>query len=656
MFNKLKSTVVNKFEKMSEGALFQVEVDRDAIWDTYLNAFPEEFKQENNCNCCKSFLRQFGGIVSIKNNKIVTLWDEKAEGEYEKPVEALRKYISSLPIVGIFLTEFKVGGTSKSFDGKRGVEWNHFSLNFNKKFVKSNCGELVGLSRDAKNLLQRSISEISDDAAETVLELINQNSIYKGAEYKASVESLIRCKKDYKNLNKKDRENFLWARSQEIGPAFCGIKNSSIGKLLMDISGGDDLDKAVNSYLAITAPSTYKRPTALVTPRMIEDAKKRLAELGLITALSRRQLAYTDLSVNNSIFVHRDNKFDLDVFEQLKSESTVNPKSFSKVEEISIDDFVEKVVPTAKSINALVENSHFNRFVSLVGPKDDDAGNLFKWNNNFSWSYSGEVADSIKEKVKNAGGSVDGILRVSLSWHNHDDLDLHIIEPGGYKIFYPNKRKISPSGGMLDVDMNAGYGSTREPVENIFWTRNPTKNGKYKVIVNNFSKREETNSGFEIEIEYNGEVYTFSSNTNGLSTKSFEVVEFEYSDKNGFSISSGNSSSKYNSKEKWGVKSGQWTKVKAITLSPNHWEQSVGNKHVFFFLENCVSDEKIRPFYNENLREELSKDRKVFEVLGGRIEVEKVPGELSGIGFSDTRDHLFVEVEGKFKRIIKIRF
>lgn len=35
------------------------------------------------------------------------------------------------------------------------------------------------------------------------------------------------------------------------------------------------------------------------------------------------------------------------------------------------------------------------------------------------------MADSIREKVKAAGGSVEGQVRVSLSWETNADLDLH---------------------------------------------------------------------------------------------------------------------------------------------------------------------------------------------------------------------------------------
>ena len=110
------------------------------------------------------------------------------------------------------------------------------------------------------------------------------------------------------------------------------------------------------------------------------------------------------------------------------------------------------------------------------------------------------------------------------------------------------------------------------------------------------------------------------------------------------------------SKTKWGVTTNRWVNVKTVTLSPNHWGQPTGNKHWFFMLEGCVSDEDTRPFYNEFLCDKLTENRKVMEILAGKITVADAEGaELSGLGFSETiRNHFYVEVEGAFKRVIKV--
>jgi len=665
MFLHIKQQVQKRFnELLQNGPVFCVDVDKEKIWEMYLAAFPEQYKQENTCNCCKSFIRQFSGLVGIKDNKVLTLWDfECTDPEYANSVKAMRDYILSCKIDSVYVNSFAKLGTDKTPDTKRSLVWEHYFINLPHNMVmrEERIGAYQGNARDNKNVLKRSLDEITDEAVNTVLELIGQNSLYRGNEHKSTLTDFLKLKEQYKKVPNALRDNFCWVQSTKTHAAVCRIRNTSIGTLLVDLSEGRDLDSAVSAFERVVAPANYKRPTALVTPRMIEQAQERLTELGMLGSLERRILDSRDLNVNNTLFVHRPSGGGVsDIFADLKKDTIVNPKSLNKVEEISIQDFVDKVLPTSKSIKVLVENIHMPNFVTLVGAKNPDDPTMFKWGNNYSWAYTGDVTDSIKERVKAAGGNVTGVLRISLSWHNHDDLDLHVHEPKGYHIYFLNKMSLSPSGGMLDVDMNAGSGTTREPVENIFWSGEPKTEGKYSVVVNNYCRRDNKDGGFEVEIEYNGEIETFTSSTNAATGKNFNIAEFNYTKKDGvqFINSSGKSNiAKYNSREKWGVKTGQFVPVRAITLSPNFWNDTSGNKHYMFLLEGCKSDEKTRPFFNEFLKPELSADRKVFEILGSKVNVDKAEDELSGIGFSDTvRNHVFVEVEGTFKRVVKVKF
>jgi hypothetical protein len=149
----------------------------------------------------------------------------------------------------------------------------------------------------------------------------------------------------------------------------------------------------------------------------------------------------------------------------------------SRAEEVTLDDFMARVIPEATGMEVLFTNEHIGNLMALTAPVHPEPKQLFRWSNDFAWSYGGNVADSIKERVKKAGGRVEGAtLRISLSWTNYDDLDLHVLEPPGRggaalrdHIFFGNKR--GWTGGVLDVDMNAGHGTSREPVENVVWTR-----------------------------------------------------------------------------------------------------------------------------------------------------------------------------------------
>lgn len=663
MFVSLKNQVKSNFEKIvhDKQTIFQVEVDRERIWELYLDGFDPDKKQEYDCSSCRSFLRQYSGIVVIENNQMKSIWDiplEEIEEEYRKSIHNIQSYIHSLSISNVFLNTFKKLGTDKNYDPDKDIYWNHFYLDLTNypKFVhrgSDTIDSVLGDHRTTKEVLKRSLEELTDYACKTVLELIAQGSLYRGNEFEAGVKAFHSLKEEYNNTPDDQKDNFCWVKSTTLSKAVTRIRNSAIGTLLIDLSNEEELDKAVSAFERVVAPTNYKRPTSLITSRMIEDAQSRIQELGYVDSLERRFASAEDLNVSNLLFVDRSSELK-DIFKELQKDVQVNPKTLSKVEEIGIEDFLANVVPKAKSIEVLLENSHLNNMVSLITAVDESAPTMFKWPNEFSWSYTGGITDSIKEKVKAAGGNVVGELRVSLSWHNFDDLDLHIFEPKGDHIYYGHKTSYT-SRGTLDVDMNAVEPRTRQPVENVIWVdKNRMPEGKYVVRVNQFSKRETTDMGYVVEVECNGEVFTFERDKSPVTTDT--VVEFEYSRTKGITIK-GDVKSNVVSKSKWGVNTNQFTKVKNIMLSPNHWDSAIGNKHYMFMLEDCINDESPRPFFNEFLKEDLLKDRKVFEVLASKLKVEPSTNQLSGVGFSETqRNHLLVRVQGTFRRNLKINF
>ena len=381
-------------------------------------------------------------------------------------------------------------------------------------------------------------------------------------------------------------------------------------------------------YESKVAPYNYKRPKALVTSAMIARAREDIEKLGYATSLSRRFATIQDIPIENALYIHRSSFTQMDVFDELSSDQLVDPNKYKNAPKISLEDFLNSI-PRITDLSILVENSHLANFVSLLTGEEPS---MFKWDNTFSWAYTGGVTDSIKERVKRAGGNVDALVRVSLSWSNYDDLDLHVIEPSRERICYRNKH--SRAGGFLDVDMNAGSGKTREPVENITWTKSMLK-GSYQVIVNNYCKREDQFPGFTVQIESGGQTYEWSHQVNPRGGTDQEIINFKWD--NGISFN-GAAKSSINSKEKWGISTYKFYPVEGIVTSPNHWNNSVGNKHYIFVIKDMVNDEKVRGFFNEYLKPELVQQHKrMFEVLGSRINVAESSNQASGIGFSETK-------------------
>jgi hypothetical protein len=304
--------------------------------------------------------------------------------------------------------------------------------------------------------------------------------------------------------------------------------------------------------------------------------------------------------------------------------------------------------------------------VSLTTANNPDSKPIFKWNNNYSWTFNGNLAgkSQIKDAVKEKGGKVDGVLRFSIMWAEGDasdnsDLDAWAKEPNGTLIGYSSGfRKDSGNnrtsmGGQLDVDITNPNGyHNKNIVENIVWDNlSKMKKGVYKFWVNQYADR--GSKGFKAEIEFDGEIYSYEYNKRV--SGNVQVAEVTL-DENGFTIKHLLPES-HSSKEIYGLETNTFHKVNLVCLSPNHWgENKVGNKHYMFMLDGCKSPTSIRSFHNENLIPELAAHRKVMEILGTTNMIESKDKQLSGLGFNATvRDELIVKLSGTHKRTIKLK-
>ena len=678
-FHKFEERFQRNFAELTANAthLFTVEVDKDAMWNLYLDSFPAgtneiyKTRREYDCNCCRHFIKSFGNVVVINNNAIKTIWDFDADSTTFQPVvDALAAYIKSCAVTNVYVSKESKIGTKESrmlLDNGMIHRWEHFYLELPNKFVDKSSrsvGDLQGDYRDTKNVFQRSLNEITTDSLETVLELIASNSLYRGEEWKSVLEQFLKYKKEYDKINTDTEKNlYTWSMSTKVGAVIGRIRNHSIGTLLLNISTDMDLDTAVQMYERIVAPSNYKRPKAIFTKKMLEDAKKTIEELGYMDALERRYATLDDITVNNILFSNKDSAKRIagaNIFDEMASEVAVNPKKFSKVEEVSVENFVENILPTAKGLEVLLENKHASNMVSLIAPKNADSPTMFKWNNGFSWAYSGNMADSaMKENVKAAGGKVDGVLRFSIQWndddHNPNDFDAHCTEPNGNEIYFGLKRS-HISGGELDVDIIHPMRG-KPAVENITWAgTSRMRTGSYLFRVHCFSNRG-GRSGFKAEVEFNGQIYSFCYNKELKYKEYVDVAEVVFDGSN-FTIKE-KLPSNVSSRDIWGLTTNQFAPVSVVCYSPNYWDQQngIGHRHYMFMLKDCINPEQPNGMFNEYLNEDLMKHKRVFEALGAKMKVADSDNQLSGIGFSSTkRNDVIVRVKGATERVIKIKF
>lgn len=682
-FTEMRDMLMDHFNEMVKDVnyLFEVAVDKDELWNLYLDSFPagtnEIYRERrwHDCSCCRQFIKSIGNAVVIKDNKIETIWDFKTNDTTYQPVlNALSDFIKSHAVSDIYVSKFKKIGTQKNYEEMENGhihEWTHFYVELPDRFVDKTSrseGNIKGGYRDTRNVFKRSLDEISMDVLDTILELITSNTLYKGEEWKNALTEFRRYKREYDKLSSDSEKNlYAWKKSVKAGIAIGRIRNHSIGTLLVNVSEGMNLDTAVKKYEQIVAPTNYKRSKPIYSKKMLEDAQKKIVELGYMDSLARRYAKLDDITVNDILFSNKDSakriEGAVDIFGELaKNTKGRKTKKFSKVEEVTVDTFINDILPTAREVELYLENKHSSNLVSLIAPENKDSKSMFKWGNNFGWAYSGNLTDSdMKDRVKAAGGNVTGDLRFSIQWNedgkDNCDLDAHCIESTGYEIYYGSAKKpnFSPTRGQLDVDII--YPSGKVAVENITWAnRNAMKDGVYEFFVNQFSGS--VKNGFRAEIEFDGQIYSFDYPHSMISGENVKVAEVILN--NGkFTIKELIPSS-VSSKEIWGVKTNEFVPVSVICYSPNYWsnvENKVGHRHVFFMLKGCVNDENPSGMFNEFLVQDLYEHRKVMEALASKMRVEDTDDQLSGVGFAmDKRAEVVVKVIGSVERVLKIKF
>lgn len=665
-FKAFAVAVAKQWDRMSANELFRTNVGGDELAQLYLDSFPEgtdpifRVRTEHDGSYDKNVIRRIGNVVSIKNGELTSVWDIKGlEYPYDVVAKALADRVKVAAVNSLFrINERKLGyvETKETLEDGTVLTWNHFHAAIADRHFNRSVGEAIGEFNTTVAVFKRGLEEFTLDAFDTALDLIDSNSVYRGAEFRKGIVEFQKVKKAYDAMSESEKNSYLWNNA---GFPQARMRNSAVGTFLTDLSEGElSIEKAVEVFGKKTDPTNYKQPTAIITKGMVAAATKVIAELGLEPALERRHAKLSDVNINDVIWSSGAARQVMKggVAGLLEAEVTQRP-SKEKPEDISVADFFSKVVPQASTMEVLVKNSMQKNLMSITAPVHDDVEPLFKWPNNFGWSYNGNITDAIKERVKAAGGKIDADIRVSLAWYNFDDLDLHCLSPYGH-IYFGNKNG-GTRANILDVDMNAGGGTTRTPVENLAF--NAPKDGPYTVEVNQFSLREKSGEGFTLELEYDGEVHSFSFDAGVPNRSTIQAIRFHV--KNGkverFEVLDSRLKHSGRSQDAWGLQTETFVPVTTVMLSPNHWGDSeTGNKHWFFLLEGCFNDAPTRGIYNEFLRSELTSHGKTFQVLGNKTMIEPTSEQLSGVGFSETQPQVVtVRVTGqKLSKTYNVQF
>ncbi len=656
-FHKFATLVNDKFEAMQEQNLFTVDIDKDSVYTKYLDSFAEGTnpiyieRTEHDCSICKNFIRTIGNVVTINEDYTLdSVWNiPDLEAPYAVVAKALHEYVTNATIVSVFVHNEPVSGKAETIqllkDGST-KKWQHFHATINTKFYERDMATVRGKRNTRCETMQRAVETITQDAVNTVMDLIESNAIYRGAEFKEAVTVFNDELQKYKACPVPE----LFGRQNSSSRA-ATIRNSVIGSLLVDLSEGVDVESAVKSFEAKVAPSNYKRPQAVVTEGMKKKAIQEIDKMGIRDSISRRHAVSSDVSINNVLFADRATRMkDVDPLMAAMGASentTVDIETLKNLPEISIEDFLTNVLPNSTKVSIATTNTMTANQVHISAPVVADAPNILQWDNNFSWSYNGNVADSgIAKNVKKAGGAIDGFLRFSIQWNEEGndvlDLDAHCAVNSNFShhIMYDNRQA---AGGTLDIDIQRPTGVA---VENITWPSQSslTVDGVYDFYIQNYDEYTMTGKT-RAELAIGDTLFSYTMDRSNYINYKCKVASVTIKDSNVVLI-------KHHAPYTEDTKA-ELVPVNLIMLSPNYWDNNAsGNKHYMFMTDSVKTTEPFRGFYNEFLDPKLHDIRKAFDMLADAMRCEPNDKGLRGYGFSSTKPQtLFIKVDNKFYNV-----
>lgn len=651
--------IKERFSSFGDKPLFTT--NAEGLFEEFLNNMPQEARQHYTCRCCKNFVERFGGLVSItERGEIVSaLWNEQDVPKFfVESVKEMKKIVLNSKITGVFISSEKTLGQPYS-NG-----WDHMSVTLPSNKIYSSrlktAEQEMAEKKEDFGILVRGLTKYPLDAVEQAVTLLESEALYRSDKVLGVAKFLQELhNKRLKAKKSLNRDNITWLAVATAPAGFCHVTSSMIATLLDDIVGGLSFDSISRRFAEKMNPSNYMRAQVAPSQGNIQQAEKIVQKLGIENSLKRRYATFEEIPSlfwKSKDIVKKSAEKVGGVFGNIapKEKTTSSSNTVDLPSTVMTwDKFQRTVLPTAESLEVKVDNA--NRLMALVTAADETALNILQWDNTFSWYYHGGIDGEIKRRVEENGGQyANNEIRCSLIWENYTDLDLHCITPNGEEIYFRNKR--GRCGGWLDIDMNAGSGSSMTPVENIRWSNGQARQGKYQFFVHNYSERGKGNTPFKVELEVNGKIYTFGGalpNRGKVTAFTFDYIKGQQPNIAGAS---------YASSDAWSVSVNGFVKVKGITESPNLWgEKKVAHvgHHIFFLLEKIkdASEGKGRGFFVETLKPELYEVRKTLEAYTANTPIEGVnEASACGVGYSkDSEWDLIVKVtSNNSTRMIKI--
>lgn len=337
------------------------------LWEYYLSSFPEQARSHYNCNTCRNFVNNYGGLVAINNDGtlVPAMWPEGTK---------MYDTVKSSPVVGVFSCKSITLGIPHA----GGFE--HLCSVVNMCNVCLNPNEKREYAAQKFRMVMSTLAEISESSIATLVELCADGAFKRTEVLKDRAFWLQEIKAlSLEKMTRFHKKNLLWKKISEAPDSFCHVKQSVLWSILEDIEERLPTQVIIRKANAKLSSDTYQRPIAAPTESQIDVAERLVAKLNLAPSFERRLCRLDEVHALWRKGRDAPKAPEPSVFGNLREPQPLTRSRRSDLEALPItwEKFHEEVLLRAKRIEIFTPQvSNYTVLVTAVHP---DAPPLLKW-------------------------------------------------------------------------------------------------------------------------------------------------------------------------------------------------------------------------------------------------------------------------------------
>lgn len=379
-YRRLLEDIRTSFEYSLESSdnLF-VTRNNGELYNIFLRMLPPYARKEFDCRTCRNFVNKYGGLVTINYNGELTpvLWDIAAIGIFKDAVTAIREYVKSRNVVGVFYSEEVRLGVASSGG------FNHMSVDIPLKsaVITMNAEKKMAEKKEEYKMLSNALDRyLPPDIAKAEAYLSDVN-FYRGDKFKPMAEWFYKIAVDKLHMNSFRFSKYLWMVVAEAPVGYCHIANTVLGTMLEDIHDGLNEETIKTKFNMKMDPTRYMRPQANPSIGNVKRAEEIMKKLGIENSLKRRFATLEDL---DPIWKPKKISFGSGVFDKIPVKDPIK-KSFNPYTDainggmMTWEKFSRTVLPGASRIQLMISGMVKHNFTALITAVDPEAPPILKW-------------------------------------------------------------------------------------------------------------------------------------------------------------------------------------------------------------------------------------------------------------------------------------